>query len=90
MAPPGIPKVMHSGNASLRRYWLTSGLFRSAPERRSVPESCWLTWRGGEVIGIEDVLIGATALENDFTVVTRNVRHFSRLDGLVVESWWEA
>lgn len=46
--------------------------------------------RRGEVIGIEDILIGATALENDFTIVTRNLRHFSRLDGLVVESWWEA
>ena len=45
--------------------------------------------RRGEVIGIEDVLIGATALENDFAVATRNIRHFSRLSGLVVESWWE-
>lgn len=45
--------------------------------------------RRGEVIGIEDVLIGATALENDFAVATRNVRHFNRLDGLLVESWWE-
>jgi len=45
--------------------------------------------RRGEVIGIEDVLIGATALENDFAVATRNVRHFNRLNGLVVESWWE-
>lgn len=43
----------------------------------------------GEVIGIEDVLIGATAMVNDLAVATRNVRHFSRLDRLVVESWWE-
>ena len=44
----------------------------------------------GEVIGIEDVLIGATALVNNLAVATRNVRHFNRLDGLEVESWWES
>ena len=42
----------------------------------------------GTPIGIEDVLIGATALQGDLAIVTRNVRHFSRIPGLVVESWW--
>jgi tRNA(fMet)-specific endonuclease VapC len=42
----------------------------------------------GERIGIEDVLIGATALEVGLKVVTRNVRHFQRIPGLAVESWW--
>jgi tRNA(fMet)-specific endonuclease VapC len=42
----------------------------------------------GQPIGIEDVLIGATALAGSLTVATRNVRHFRRLRGLVVESWW--
>jgi tRNA(fMet)-specific endonuclease VapC len=42
----------------------------------------------GEPIGIEDVLIGATALVGSLTVATRNVRHFRRIRGLVVESWW--
>jgi tRNA(fMet)-specific endonuclease VapC len=42
----------------------------------------------GEPIGIEDVLIGATALVGSLTVATRDVRHFRRLRGLVVESWW--
>jgi predicted nucleic acid-binding protein len=42
----------------------------------------------GEPIGLEDVLIGATALANDLVVVTRNVKHFDRLDGLAVVSWW--
>lgn len=42
----------------------------------------------GRPIGIEDVLIGATALEAGLTVVTRNVRHFDRIPGLAVESWW--
>lgn len=43
----------------------------------------------GETIGIEDVLIGATALVHDLVVATRNVKHFDRIEGLTVESWWE-
>jgi predicted nucleic acid-binding protein len=43
----------------------------------------------GMPIGIEDVLIGATALVHDLVVATRNVRHFDRIEGLDVESWWE-
>lgn len=42
----------------------------------------------GQPIGVEDVLIGATALVASLKVVTRNVRHFRRLPSLVVESWW--
>ena len=43
----------------------------------------------GEPIGLEDVLIAATAQENSLTAVTRNLRHFSRIGGLSAESWWE-
>jgi tRNA(fMet)-specific endonuclease VapC len=39
-------------------------------------------------IGIEDVLIGATARAHGLTVVTRNLRHFERIESLSVESWW--
>lgn len=42
----------------------------------------------GEPIGIEDVWIAATALENDLTVVTRNLKHFRKIPGLTSESWW--
>lgn len=42
----------------------------------------------GQPIGIEDLLIGATAIVGSLTVATRNVRHFRRLPGLAVESWW--
>jgi tRNA(fMet)-specific endonuclease VapC len=42
----------------------------------------------GQPIGIEDVLIGATALVGSPRVATRNTRHFRRLPGLAVESWW--
>lgn len=46
-----------------------------------------LDQRGSE-IGVEDVLIGATARTNGLILVTANVRHFERIDGLEVESWW--
>lgn len=44
----------------------------------------------GAPIGLEDVLIAATALENSLAVATRNLRHFSRIPGLQAESWWAA
>ena len=44
----------------------------------------------GQIIGIEDVLLAATALANQYTVVTRNVGHFSRIPGLNVENWFES
>lgn len=42
--------------------------------------------RQGVVIPIEDLLIGATALECGFDVVTENVRHFEMIPNLVVRS----
>ena len=41
----------------------------------------------GEEIDREDCLIGATALLADEPVVTRNVDHFARIDGLEVETY---
>lgn len=38
-------------------------------------------------IGPNDLVIAATALSAKATVVTANVREFSRVDGLAVESW---
>jgi tRNA(fMet)-specific endonuclease VapC len=38
---------------------------------------------------LEDVLIAASAITNQFTVVTANIRHFSRIKGLEVENWLE-
>ena len=34
-----------------------------------------------------DLFIAATALANDYTLVTHNVRHFSRIPGLKIEDW---
>lgn len=41
----------------------------------------------GQSIGIEDVLIAASAMTNKCIMVTANVRHFSRISGLVIENW---
>jgi len=41
----------------------------------------------GQSIGIEDVLIAASALTHQCVMVTANVRHFKRIDGLIVENW---
>jgi len=42
----------------------------------------------GVPIGLEDVMIGATALVHGCRVVTRNVRHLARVPGLAVLDWW--
>jgi predicted nucleic acid-binding protein len=43
--------------------------------------------RTGKPVGLEDVLIGATARTHGFTVVTHNVRHFQHLPNVTVEDW---
>ncbi len=43
--------------------------------------------RIGKPIGPYDLLIAATALEHQLTIVTHNVREFRRVEGLVVEDW---
>ena len=34
-----------------------------------------------------DLLIGATAITNNLTLVTRNISHFDRLKGIEMENW---
>jgi len=41
----------------------------------------------GTVVAAPDLLIAATALQHDFTVVTHNVRHFTPGPGLRVQDW---
>jgi len=45
--------------------------------------------RRGQPIGGNDLLIAAHALTLRLTVVTANVREFSRVPGLAVENWLE-
>lgn len=41
----------------------------------------------GLIIDDFDISIAGTAIKNDLTVVTDNIKHFSRIEGLKVESW---
>ncbi len=43
--------------------------------------------RSGQKIGANDLVIAATALATDLTVVTRNQGEFRRVPGLRVETW---
>ncbi|MBX2895147.1 MAG: type II toxin-antitoxin system VapC family toxin [Cyclobacteriaceae bacterium] len=41
----------------------------------------------GQPLDDFDLLIGATAISNDFTLVTRNISDFNRMDGIEIENW---
>ena len=43
--------------------------------------------RRGEDIGPNDLIIAATALSMEATLVTRNTSEFRRVEGLLVEDW---
>ena len=36
-----------------------------------------------------DLLIGVTAIENKLILVTDNVKHFDKLDGIKIENWFK-
>lgn len=41
----------------------------------------------GLIIGDMDIFIGATAISKSLTMVTGNVSHFERLEGIKLENW---
>lgn len=41
----------------------------------------------GQAIGIGDTIIAATALVHEEPILTRNIAHFERVDGLDIESY---
>lgn len=43
--------------------------------------------RKGTLIEDADILIAGTALAHDAILVTRNLKHFERIEGLRLESW---
>ena len=45
--------------------------------------------RRGELIGDADILISATALDNDLILATNNTHHYHRVPGLTVVNWLE-
>ena len=44
-------------------------------------------YKKGQIIGDADILIPATALENNLAVVTNNESHFNRISGLQILNW---
>ena len=67
------------------------------PNFEVLPFDADAAWRYGELrahlerrgtpIGDADTRIAAVALSRNLTVVTGNVRHFGRVQGLAVENW---
>ena len=43
----------------------------------------------GELIGDADILIAAFCVVRGYTLVTNNIRHFKRIDGLKFTNWAE-
>jgi tRNA(fMet)-specific endonuclease VapC len=43
--------------------------------------------KGGKLIGATDMLIGAHAVSASMTLVTNNIKEFSRIPGLRLENW---
>jgi tRNA(fMet)-specific endonuclease VapC len=43
--------------------------------------------RAGQPVGLHDMLIGAHARSAGLTLVTNNLREFTRIPGLLVENW---
>jgi tRNA(fMet)-specific endonuclease VapC len=43
--------------------------------------------RAGQMIGSNDLMIAATAIANKLTLVTNNLREFSRVPELLLEDW---
>lgn len=58
-----------------------SGVLREFARQKS------LLRRKGLMIEDADIFIGATAIANDMIMVTENVRHLGRLDGIRIENW---
>ena len=41
----------------------------------------------GKIIDDFDILIAATAIVNNYILVTNNTKHFERIQGLTIENW---
>ena len=69
---------------------LIKSIFEQYPITDSLREYGDIRWQlehEGNKIDHFDLLIGATALHEDLTVVTGNVDHFSRIPNLKMENW---
>jgi len=50
--------------------------------------SIWAMLRkNGKTIGDADIIIAACCMENGFTLVTHNIKHFIDINGLLINDW---
>jgi len=50
--------------------------------------SIWATLRKmGKTVGDADIIIAACCLENEYTLVTHNTKHFINIRGLLMDDW---
>ena len=68
-----------------------SKLFEKYPIQytRKYGEIRWKLEKQGLRISDMDIFIAATAVEEDFILVTGNVKHFERIPDLRIENWME-
>jgi len=50
--------------------------------------SIWATLRKmGKIVGDADIIIAACCMENGYTLVTHNAKHFIDISGLLMDDW---
>jgi len=57
--------------------------------RRYAKEKVRLRKIGKPINDEFDLLIGISALENNLTLVTDNVKDFDRIEGIMIENWYK-
>ena len=69
----GTIPVVHADDAVMKKF----GDLKAALEK------------SGNRVDDADIIIAATAIRNDATLATGNVKHFSRFEGLKLQNWFE-
>ncbi len=94
-----VAEALHGAfyaNNPVSELQLTRGLlnqFRVIDVNQAIAEKCGqiraTLWQSGQRLEDFDLLIGSTAIVEQRTLVTNNLKHFNRLSafGLVVENW---
>ena len=57
--------------------------------KRYAKEKVRLRKMGNPINDEFDLLIGVTAVENNLTLVTDNVKDFQRIEGILIENWYK-
>jgi len=82
------PELRAQKNAHLENYLATTQIIMFTHEEARIAASVRAQLESkGKMIGANDLLIAATAQANQLTMVTDNIREFSRVSGLVVANW---